>query len=429
MAFFLADFPPSLRTHCGQNDRSCSSKDPRTPDRHGKPDDARRAPRAPRKRRCRWRQAARTLFVGVSLASGAAALGALSGCGSPLTLRDADLPPGEAERPRRILPMQMPARLPAQLPAQVPTQLPVLMPVPIPFQPSVPLLLPLPLPLPLPARVYEYPERPWQPRQSPPVEALELNRLRLVEVSGQPVTLTPVQRGRKETPSGHFVTLRLLEPMTSRWRVADEAADAAASPDDLRVEVRLFPKALPRWRLVGSSALNATGDSTWIEFTQAKIDQVLKLKVDCRWANGLEVAAVAHFQPAPDGPAAPLSMANRHKADQHLAQLEQQLAQQRQWLAARGAFPGGGPAGGGFTGGGFSAGGKSSASGKGAAAKLTEWRKMWEQQTKLAATVRERLDRLATLQQTLEQEGRLHIRLVRFSTGAEVPLVAVDPPV
>jgi hypothetical protein len=54
---------------------------------------------------------------------------------------------------------------------------------------------------------------------------------------------------------------------------------------------------------------------------------------------------------------------------------------------------------------------------------------MWEQQTKLAATVRERLDRLATLQQTLEQEGRLHIRLVRFSTGAEVPLVAVDPPV
>jgi hypothetical protein len=223
--------------------------------------------------------------------------------------------------------------------------------------------------------------------------------------------------------------------MTSRWRASDESSDAVSSPDDLRVEVRLFPKALPRWRLVGSSALNANGDSTWIEFTQAKLDQVLKLKVDCRWTNSLEVTAVAHFQPAPDGPTAPLSMANRQKADQHLAQLEQQLAQQRQWLMARGAVPGNGFSGNGISGNGFAAGGRFPPGGKGAtsgnamAAKLTELRKLWEQQSKLATAVRERLDRLATLQQTLEQEGRLHIRVVRFSTGAEVPLVAVEPPV
>ncbi len=420
-----------LRPHdCARNVRSRSSDGPQD-ERCDDPQDR-------RSRRTGWRRAARVLLLGAAVAGSAWVPGALTGCGRPTTLSDgdlppshSDLPPSEIKRPRRVLPLPMPAKAPVTIPVHIP------MPAPIP--------LPLPVPVPLPARVFESFEPDRTTGEPSTLEGERVNRLQFAGVSGRPLTLTPVQRGRKETPSGSFLTLRLLEPMNSRWRVANTAVDNAANsagnnaanntvdtvaaPDDLRVEVRLFPKSLPRWRLVGSSALNATGDSTWIEFTQAKLDQVLKLKVDCRWTNSLEITAVAHFQPAPDGPSAPLSMATRQKADQHLAQLEQQLAQQRQWLAARGAFTDGGFAGQGFGGGGFSASGKSSSSGKGATSKLTEWRKMWEQQSKLAVAVRERLDRLATLQQTLEQEGRLHIRLVRFSTGAEVPLVAIDPPV
>lgn len=384
------------------------------------------------------------------LAGEALATSMLGGCSRSPSLRDADAPPAEPSRPPRVLTVPLPVQLP----------LPV----------------PLPVPVPLPARLFEFPERRPSANEANPIESPADHRRQWVGGPGQPLALTLVQRGRLETPSGHFLTLRLLEPMSSRWRVADEAADAAKSPDDLRVEVRLFPRALPRWRLVGSASLNATGDTTWIEFNQAKLDQVLKLKVDCRWANGLEVTAVAHFQPVPDGPTVPLSMAHRQKADQQLAQWEQQLTQQRQWLAARGAFPNGagfasngmagngfagngfasngfagnGMAGNGFagkaaTGNGFPAGGfqpagfagggnvapagKGAAGGKGVAAKLTEWRKIWEQQAKQAGVVRERLERLSTLQQTLEQEGRLHIRVVRFSTGEEVGLVAIEPPV
>lgn len=236
---------------------------------------------------------------------------------------------------------------------------------------------------------------------------------------GSPTALADFQlagRGRKEPVGEQFLQLRLSEPLVGRWRIADPLESPPKGgprivwePSELRLEVRLLPRSLPRWRLVGSSSLNAARDSTWLEFVQSKSDQVLKLKVDCRWTNCLELVVSSHFQLGPEAAPVPLTPANRHKAEQFTQFMGQRLTTQLQWLTARG----GGGAGGGRGGTG--------------AAKMVELKKQLEQQLKVVESARLRLEHLATLQQTLEQEGRVHVRLVSPATGEEVPLAPWEP--
>ncbi|MFO0871658.1 MAG: hypothetical protein U0935_22260 [Pirellulales bacterium] len=230
---------------------------------------------------------------------------------------------------------------------------------------------------------------------------------------------------RKEAESGQLFPLRLADRLVMRWRLArdprpDDAggagtAGAATGPgagvDDWRVEVRLVPRSLPKWRLVGSSLLQASRDTTWLEFVETKADQVLKLKLECCWTDRLELAVTPFFQLAPTAQPLPLTPAHRQRAEQLTVLTGQRLTTQLQWLAARSG--GGGKGGGG--------------SGGGGTAQATAWRKQLEQQLKIVQAARERLAHLDQLQQTLQQEGRLQVRLLSFSTGEEIPLAPGEP--
>ena len=219
--------------------------------------------------------------------------------------------------------------------------------------------------------------------------------------------------GRKDAVGETWIPLRLLEPMRSRWKMTPmddatqenaprENAPREATPprlDDLRLELRLMPRTLPRWRIVGSALLKVERDSTWIEFIQSQADQVLKLKVDCQWSNGLELVVAAHFQCVPESAPLPLTMQNLHQAEQFTTTFGQRLTAQLQWLAARTPPPG--------------------AKSTGPAAALAEQRKLLERQWKQVNLAAQRLEHLKSLQQTLEQEGRLHLRLTSAATGQE----------
>ncbi|MFO0821466.1 MAG: hypothetical protein U1A77_26215 [Pirellulales bacterium] len=226
--------------------------------------------------------------------------------------------------------------------------------------------------------------------------------------------------GRKEPVGEQFLQLRLAEPLVGRWKLAavgDPPAEPAIESSDLRLEVRLLPKSLPRWRMVGSSTLNAAQDTTWIEFIGNKSDQVLKLKVDCQWTDSLRLVLTPYFQLSPDAPPLPLTAANREKAEQWMQWQGRRIQTQLQWLAARGGGGAGVGAGGG------AGGGKKGAAGP----SLLENRKLLEQQWKVVEAARARYEHLAELQRTLEQEGRVHVRLVSFTSGEELALTPCDP--
>ncbi|MFO0901795.1 MAG: hypothetical protein U0939_02275 [Pirellulales bacterium] len=211
--------------------------------------------------------------------------------------------------------------------------------------------------------------------------------------------------GRKDAVGETWIPLRLLEPMRGRWTLDPQQDSTPPRPDDLRLELRLMPRTLPRWRMVGSALLNVERDSTWIEFIQSQADQVLKLKVDCQWSDGLELTVAAHFQCVPESAPMPLTMQNLHHAEQFTTTLGQRLTAQLQWLASRTPPPG--------------------AKAAGPAAALKEQRKLLERQWKQINAAAQRLEHLKSLQQTLEQEGRLHLRLTSAATGQEWKLTPV----
>lgn len=253
---------------------------------------------------------------------------------------------------------------------------------------------------------------PWSEPPQPPGRALPARwpppfhgyQLALQEVAG-----------RKDPVGEQFLQLRLAEPLVGRWKLAavgDPPAEPAVESSDLRLEVRLLPKSLPRYRIVGSSTLNAVQDTTWIEFIGNKSDQVLKLKIDCQWTDSLRLVLTPYFQLLPDAQPLPLTTANRDKADQWMQWHGRRIQTQLQWLTARG---------GGATGG--AGGGKKA----GAAPNLLENRKLLEQQWKQVESARARFEHLAALQRTLEQEGRVHVRLVSFASGDELALAPCDP--
>lgn len=104
-------------------------------------------------------------------------------------------------------------------------------------------------------------------------------------------TAGPTLVSAAEPPSATML-LELSTPMRGQWRVLDEGLASR----DVRLELRLGPKGIPKSRFVGSTLLRAERDTTWIEFTGSRLDQVLKLRVDCRADRELEVVITPYVQ-------------------------------------------------------------------------------------------------------------------------------------
>lgn len=74
------------------------------------------------------------------------------------------------------------------------------------------------------------------------------------------------------------LTLHLSAPMRGQWKVLD--ADIALR--DLRVDLRLGPRGVPKHRFPRGTVLQAERGTTWVEFIGGPLDDVLALRIDCR---------------------------------------------------------------------------------------------------------------------------------------------------
>lgn len=203
-------------------------------------------------------------------------------------------------------------------------------------------------------------------------------------------------------PPAAIVPIQLAEPMRGRWKLAD----STIAPADVQLELRLGPRGIPRSRFVGSTTLKAERDSTWIEFNQAKADQVLKLRVDCKADPELEVNVTPFLQ-----------VNATSQPTKYSPVLEQRVEQYAEFVARRNEWQlqllGGG-----------SNKGKASK----APASVQRARLVLEYQLKGAEEARERLARLGELRDKLEGTAVLEIRAARVADLAPVRLEAVPLP-
>ncbi|HND54690.1 MAG TPA: hypothetical protein PLV92_19900 [Pirellulaceae bacterium] len=220
-----------------------------------------------------------------------------------------------------------------------------------------------------------------------------------------------------------FVRLKLSEQVAGRWQRTDAPVDSTKSTTtsssistkavadsavaEWQVELRVMPKGLLKSRFVGSSMMTAAKGETWIEFLQTKPDQVLKLHVTCQYSDHLELHVVPLFQLHPDQRPVLLTPANRRKAELLTVVGLQRANAYLHWLNAKASATKGGKGG-------------------PQTAKIAAAKKQMQQSIKLLEAARERLEHLGILLAQLEQEGKLHIRLIDSRTGKEIPLTPCE---
>jgi len=228
----------------------------------------------------------------------------------------------------------------------------------------------------------------------------------------------PTRVSGAEPPSA-TLPIHLASPMRWRWRVADgkqahgsqahgKQAEGTLALPDLRLELRLGPRGIPKCRFVGSTILKAERDTTWIEFMGSRLDQVLKLRVDCRADDEVELVITPYVQAN-----AGAGLIRYTEAVERRLKLQAELVARRSEYQMRmlGAAPGG----------------KDGQTIFLSSAKLTpsgeRTRLMADYHYKEAREAQERLWQLDILREKLEGTARLEVRATRADDARPVQLL------
>lgn len=199
------------------------------------------------------------------------------------------------------------------------------------------------------------------------------------------------------------LAIHLTAPMRGQWRLIAGEID----PRELRLDVRLGPRHVPKHRMPRGTLLQAERGTTWIEFIGGPLDDVLRLRIDCRTDKLVDVVVTPYVQPGSTGG----SMRYTEFAERRLDQLADVAAQRAEiQLRLLGAVP--------------AKDGKSAPRGGGALTPAGIRAKMLaDYQYQAARETQKRLAHLDRLREQLDGVAELEVRVLRADGGAPVPIV------
>ncbi|HND55014.1 MAG TPA: hypothetical protein PLV92_21520 [Pirellulaceae bacterium] len=241
----------------------------------------------------------------------------------------------------------------------------------------------------------------WTAQASSQPLAAQLANCVLEVSAGKGRRFIPLRKTQKVAP----LTLALDDNMTARWELDD-----LPDPRRIRVELRMGSKE-PRYRFVGSSTIEASRGSTWIEFMDRRSTEALKLKIESEVKRGVQLTVTPYFQLPGETQLTKFSPTSVRRAEERVNQIASQLELQLK------ALPDGD---------GGKGKGKDKNKAKGASTPAARAREQIQQQLKLVHSAQTQLADLREIQKAVDGKGKLHARVVFDAEGQVIELASTS---